>query len=230
MANEFTRNIKNLSQKQIHGHEIKEFTDVNDLVSSKDNKNFIKKPDEKMHCLTDNVKIINTSNELLSVSQDKENNIATLTVNHDKKREQVLKSSTGSISIIKGLDNVGDEKTDINITPYTKVIYNGKENQSNKLGYIKDSVNKIIDIFSIGYLSVDTIVSGSSNIEFTANVNESNTVLGDNEIIINGNSIILNSTILNYVSGLSFHHYEKNGYFYRVFINSRPANYERLPE
>lgn len=226
MASEFTRNIKNLSQEQVHGHEIKEFTDVNDLVSSKDNKNFIKKPDEKMHCLTDNVKIINTSNELLSVSQDKENNIATLTVNHDQKREQVLKSSNGSISIIKGLDNVGDEKTDINITPYTKVIYNGKENQYQQLGYIKDSVNKIIDIFTIGNITADSTEAGSSKIEFIANVNETNTVLGDNEVVINGNSIILN-----YVSGQSFYYYEKDGYIYRVFINLQPAlPSEHLPQ
>lgn len=225
MASEFTRNIKNLSKEQVNGNEIKEFTDVNDLVSSKDNKNYIKKPDEKMHCLTDNVKIINTSNELLSVSQDKENNIATLTVNHDRKREQVLKSSTGSISIIKGLDNVGDEKTDINITPYTKVIYNGKENQYQKLGYIKDNVNKIIDIFTIGNVTADSTVSGSSKIEFTANVNETNIVLGDNEVVINGNSIILN-----YVSGQSFYYYEKDGYIYRVFVNLQPASeYEHLP-
>lgn len=226
MASEFTRNIKNLSQEQVHGHEIKEFTDVNDLVSSKDNKNYIKKPDEKMHCLTDNVKIINTSNELLSVSQDKENNIATLTVNHDRKREQVLKSSTGSISIIKGLDNIGDEKTDINITPFNKVIYNGKENTNQKLVYIKDTVNKIIDIFTIGNVTADTTVSGSSKIEFIANVNESNTVLGDNEVIINGNSIILN-----YVSGQSFYYYEKDDYIYRVFINLQPSSeYEHLPQ
>lgn len=221
MASEFTRNIKNLSQEQVHGHEIKEFTDVNDIVSSKDNKNYIKKPDEKMHCLTDNVKIINTTNTLLSVTQDKDNNLATLTVNHDPKREQVLKSSTGSISIIKGLDNVGDENTDINITPYTKVIYNGKENQYHKLGYIKDSVNKIIDIFTIG-----NVTSDSSKIEFTANVNESNTVLGNNEVVINGNSIILDN-----VSGQSFYYYEKNGYIYRVFINLQPASeYEHLPQ
>lgn len=226
MASEFTRNIKNLSQEQVHGHEIKEFTDVNDLVASKDNKNYIKKPDEKMHCLTDNVKIINTSNELLSVSQDKENNIATLTVNHDRKREQVLKSTTGTISIVKGIDNVGDEKTDINITPYKKVIYNGKENQYQKLGYIKDNVNKIIDIFTIGNVMADTTVSGSSKIEFISNVNESNIVLGDNEVIINGNSIILN-----YVSGQSFYYYEKNDYIYRVFINLQPVSeYENLPQ
>lgn len=226
MASEFTRNIKNLSQKQVHGHEIKEFTDVNDLVASKDNKNYIKKPDEKMHCLTDNVKIINTSNELLSVSQDKENNIATLTVNHDRKREQVLKSTTGTISIVKGIDNVDDEKTDINITPYKKVIYNGKENQYQKLGYIKDNVNKIIDIFTIGNVMADTTVSGSSKIEFISNVNESNIVLGDNEVIINGNSIILN-----YVSGSSFYYYEKNDYIYRVFINLQPVSeYEHLPQ
>lgn len=226
MASEFTRNIKNLSQEQVHGHEIKEFTDVNDLVSSKDNKNYIKKPDEKMHCLTDNVKIINTTNTLLSVTQDKDNNLATLTVNHDPKREQVLKSTTGTISIVKGIDGVGDEKTDINITPYTKVIYNAKENQYHQLGYIKDSVNKIIDIFTIGNVTADSTVSGLSKIEFTANVNESNTVLGDNEVVINGNSIILN-----YVSGQSFYYYEKNGYIYRVFINLQPASeYEHLPQ
>lgn len=219
MASEFTRNIKNLTQEQVHGHEIKEFTDVNDLVSSKDNKNYIKKPDETMHCLTDNVKTINTANSLLSVTQDKDNNLATLTVNHDSKREQVLKSTSGTISIVKGFDNVGDEKTDINVLPLTKVNYTGKNITDNKLVYIKDKVNKIIDIFTVGNISPDNEVNGIYTLEFISNVNESQVYLGGNEVNINGNSIILRVPL-----NLNIKYYENNGYIYRVYTNvtSRP--------
>lgn len=214
MASEFTRNIKNLTQEQVHGHEIKEFTDVNDLVSSKDNKNYIKKPDETMHCLTDNVKTINTTNSLLSVTQDKDNNLATLSVNHDPKREQVLKSTSGTISIVKGYDNVGDEKTDINVTPLTKVIYTGKNTTDNKLVYIKDKVNKIIDIFTVGNISPDNEVNGIYTLEFISNENESQVYLGGNEVNINGNSIILRVPL-----NLNIKYYENNGYIYRVYTN-----------
>lgn len=214
MASEFTRNIKNLTHEQVHGHEIKEFTDVNDLVSSKDNKNYIKKPDETMHCLTDNVKTINTSNSLLSVTQDKDNNLATLSVNHDPKREQVLKSTSGTISIVKGADNIGDEKTDINVTPLTKVIYTGKNTPTNKLVYIKDEVNKIIDIFTIGNISSDSNNNGIHEVELISNVNESNVTLGGNEITINGNSIYLRLPV-----NMTIKYYESNGYIYRVYTN-----------
>lgn len=220
MASEFTRNIKNLTKEQVHGQEIKEFTDVNDLVSSKDNKNYIKKPDETMHCLTDNVKTINTTNALLSVTQDKENNVATLTVNHDPKREQVLKSTSGTISISKGFDGVNDEKTDINVNPLTKVIYTGKNSSTNKLVYIKDELNKIIDIFTIGLITPDSTDNGISLVEFNSNINESQVILGDSDIKIEGNLIQFKLP-----TGSNYKIYENNGYIYRVYTNttgSRP--------
>lgn len=112
MAQLFTRNVKDLTTEQVHSKTIKEFTNVNDLVSNKKN-NYIKKPDETMHCLTDNLKTITSNNELLTVVNDNENNKSVLTVNHDNSKENLLKSTDNSVKITRN-----DDKTDLSIAEY----------------------------------------------------------------------------------------------------------------
>ena len=112
MAQLFTRNVKDLTTEQVHSKTIKEFTNVNDLVSNKKH-NYIKKPDETMHCLTDNLKTLTSENELLTVVNDNENNKSTLTVNHDNTKENLLKSTDNSVKITRN-----DDKTDLSIVEY----------------------------------------------------------------------------------------------------------------
>jgi hypothetical protein len=147
MAQEFTRNIKNLTTAQVHGKEIKEFTDVNDIVSNSTD-NFIKMPNEKMHCLTDNIKLIyKTENtELLDIELDNTKNSAKLKVNHDDKKEQRLKSTDNSIYIVKGINGT-DEETNIQVTPHGRQVYVDGDN--NKVYFYIDEVNKILNIFAL---------------------------------------------------------------------------------
>jgi hypothetical protein len=147
MAQEFTRNIKNLTTAQVHGKEIKEFTDVNDIVSN-DKDNFIKMPNEKMHCLTDNIKLIyKTENtELLDIELDNTKNSAKLKVNHDEQKEQRLFSSNKSIYLIPAVNGTGD-KTDIQVTPLDRQNY--VDGNDNKVYIFFDEVNRIINIFAL---------------------------------------------------------------------------------
>lgn len=161
MAQEFTRNFKNLTTAQVHGKEIKEFTDVNDLVSNGTD-NFIKKPDETMHCLTDNIKLIykNENTELLDIELDNTKNSAKLKVNHDEQKEQRLKSTNHSIYIVSAL-NGSDEKTDIQVTPFDRQVYVDENN--NKVYIIFDEVNRIINIFALNPFTVSASASDKTN-------------------------------------------------------------------
>lgn len=152
MAQEFTRNIKNLTTAQVHGKEIKEFTDVNDIVSN-DKNNFIKMPNEKMHCLTDNIKLIyKTENtELLDIELDNTKNSAKLKVNHDEKKEQRLKSTDNSIFIVKGINGT-DEETNIQVTSHGRQVY--VDGNNNKVYIIIDEVNRIMNIFALNPFTV----------------------------------------------------------------------------
>lgn len=119
MAHDFTRNIKHLTTEQISDNFLNNFTDTNDLVSDNE-KNYIKKPDEKFHCLTDNIKTIenadvNDENNLLFVTNENETkNKATLQVLHDVKKENRLNSTDNSISIISQVENI-NHFTNINV-------------------------------------------------------------------------------------------------------------------
>lgn len=119
MAHDFTRNIKHLTIEQISDNFLNNFTDTNDLVSD-DNKNYIKKPDEKFHCLTDNIKTIenadvNDENNLLTIINENDTkNKATLQVLHDLKKENRLTSTDNSISIISQVENI-NYFTNINV-------------------------------------------------------------------------------------------------------------------
>lgn len=147
MAQEFTRNIKNLTTAQVHGKEIKEFTDVNDIVSN-DKDNFIKMPNEKMHCLTDNIKLIyKTENtDLLDIELDNTKNSAKLKVNHDDQKEQRLTSVDNSIYIVKAENGLGGQ-TNIQVKPNDLQIY--VDGNDNKVYIIIDEVNRIINIFAL---------------------------------------------------------------------------------
>lgn len=151
MAQEFTRNIKNLTTAQVHGKEIKEFTDVNDIVSN-DKDNFIKMPNEKMHCLTDNIKLIyKTENtELLDIELDNTKNSAKLKVNHDGQKEQRLTSSNNSIYIVNAPNGSG-EKTDIQVSPLERQKY---VTSDNNVYIIFDDVNRIVNIFALNPFTV----------------------------------------------------------------------------
>lgn len=111
MAHDFTRNIKHLTTEQISDNFLNNFTDTNDIVSD-DKHNYIKEPDEKFHCLTDNIKTIentdvNDENNLLLVTNENETeNKATLQVLHDMKKENRLTSTNDSISIISQVENI----------------------------------------------------------------------------------------------------------------------------
>lgn len=168
MAQEFTRNFKKLTTEQVHGKEIKEFTDVNDLVSNGTD-NFIKKPDETMHCLTDNIKLIyKTENtELLDIELDNTNNSAKLKVNHDEQKEQRLFSSNSSIYLIPAVNGSG-EKTDIQVTPHERQVYVDGDN--NKVYMIFDEVNRIINIFALNPFTVSASASDKTIILYYHNL------------------------------------------------------------
>lgn len=153
MAQEFTRNIKNLTTAQVHGKEIKEFTDVNDIVSN-DKDNFIKMPNETMHCLTDNIKLIyKTENtELLDIELDNTKNSAKLKVNHDEQKEQRLTSTNKSIYIVSSTNGSGN-KTDIQVTPDERQVYVDGDN--NKVYMLFDEVNRIINIIALNPFTVN---------------------------------------------------------------------------
>lgn len=148
MAQEFTRNIKKLKKEQINDSIIKEFTDVNDLVSD-DKDNYIKRPNETMHCLTDNIKKIETSNSLLTVSNQNDLNKSILTVNHDETKENVLTSDKRTVSITRG------EKTNIEVNTdgiFEKNIFTYKViNEGNEIGYLRvNKLEKFIDFYTTG--------------------------------------------------------------------------------
>lgn len=97
MAQEFTRNFKQLNKEQVDGHEIKEFTEVNDLVST-DKHNYIKKPNEKMFCLTDSLKTIetDTADKLEIIHNNEENSV----------KLNVKVTSTGGIFTPRELESI----------------------------------------------------------------------------------------------------------------------------
>lgn len=141
MVQEFTRNVKNVKPSQETNHV--EFMDVNDLLSN--NKDcFIKKPNEKLHCLTDNIKTIESSNQLLTVLPDKENNKVTLMVKSDPTKEDRLKSTDNSIIV-----NRTSGQTDLLVNK-KRVIFT---NNSESLVCVIDYGLQIIQVFSIGQIT-----------------------------------------------------------------------------
>nr|DAR15369.1 MAG TPA: hypothetical protein [Caudoviricetes sp.] len=141
MVQEFTRNVKNVKPTQETKHI--EFMDVNDLLSN--NKDcFIKKPNEKLHCLTDNIKTIESSNQLLTVLPDKENNKVTIMVKSDPTKEDLLKSTDNSIIV-----NRASGQTDLLVNK-KRVIFT---NNSESLVCVIDYGLQIIQVFSIGQIT-----------------------------------------------------------------------------
>lgn len=141
MVQEFTRNVKNVKPTQENKHI--EFMDVNDLLSN-DKDNFIKRPNEQLHCLTDNIKTIESSNQLLTVVPDKENNKVNLTVKSDPTKEDRLKSTDNSIII-----NRASGQTDLLVNK-KRVIFT---NNSESLVCVIDYGLQIIQVFSIGKIT-----------------------------------------------------------------------------
>lgn len=141
MVQEFTRNVKNVKPSQETNHV--EFMDVNDLLSN--NKDcFIKKPNEKLHCLTDDIKTIESTNQLITVLTDKENNKVTLTAKSDPTKEDRLKSTDNSIIV----NRVGGQ-TDLMVNK-KRVIFT---KNSESLVAVIDYGLQIIQVFSIGQIS-----------------------------------------------------------------------------
>lgn len=141
MVQEFTRNVKNVKPSKETNHV--EFMDVNDLLSN--NKDcFIKKPNEKLHCLTDDIKTIESTNQLITVLTDKENNKVTLTAKSDPTKEDSLKSADNSIIV-----NRGGGQTDLMVNK-KRVIFT---NNSESLVAVIDYGLQIIQVFSIGQIS-----------------------------------------------------------------------------
>lgn len=141
MVQEFTRNVKNVKPTQETSHI--EFMDVNDLLSN--NKDcFIKKPNEKLHCLTDDIKTIESKNQLITVQPDKDNNKVTLTAESDPTKEDRLKSTDNSIIV----NRVGGQ-TDLSVNK-KRVIFT---NNSESLVAVIDYGLQIIQVFSIGQIT-----------------------------------------------------------------------------
>lgn len=141
MVQEFTRNVKNVKPTQENKHI--EFMDVNDLLSN--NKDcFIKKPNEKLHCLTDDIKTIESTNQLIIVQPDKENNKVTLTAKSDPTKEERLKSTDNSIIV-----NRNNGQTDLLVNK-KRVIFT---NNSESLVAVIDYGLQIIQVFSIGQIT-----------------------------------------------------------------------------
>lgn len=152
MAHDFTRNIKHLKTEQISDNFLNNFTDTNDLVSD-EQKNYIKKPDEKFHCLTDNIKTIETSNSLLTVNNRNDLNKSILTVNHDETKENVLTSEKGTVSITKGektnIDvNVEKLKNELNLSPSPNKSTHYILSRDTKIGVVEIE-NEIIKVYFI---------------------------------------------------------------------------------
>ena len=141
MVQEFTRNVKNVKPTQETKHI--EFMDVNDLLSN-DKDNFIKRPNEQLHCLTDNIKTVESSNQLLTVLPDKENNKVSLTVKSDPTKEDRLKSSDNSIIV-----NRANNQTDLLVNKKRVIFTNGSES----LVTVIDYSLQIIQVFSIGQIT-----------------------------------------------------------------------------
>lgn len=141
MVQEFTRNVKNVKPSQETNHI--EFMDVNDLLSNNKD-NFIKRPNEQLHCLTDNIKTVESSNQLLTVLSDKENNKVNLTVKSDPSKEDRLKSTDNSIII-----NRASGQTDLLVNK-KRVIFT---NNSESLVTVIDYGLQIIQVFSIGQIT-----------------------------------------------------------------------------
>lgn len=141
MVQEFTRNVKNVKPSQETNHI--EFMDVNDLLSNNKD-NFIKRPNEQLHCLTDNIKTVESSNQLLTVLSDKENNKVNLTVKSDPTKEDRLKSTDNSIII-----NRASGQTDLLVNK-KRVIFT---NNSESLVTVIDYGLQIIQVFSIGQIT-----------------------------------------------------------------------------
>lgn len=141
MVQEFTRNVKNVKPTQETNHV--EFMDVNDLLSNNKD-NFIKRPNEQLHCLTDNIKTIESSNQLLTVLPDKENNKVTLTVKSDPTKEDRLKSTDNSIIV-----NRAGGQTDLLVNKKRVIFTNGSES----LVTVIDYGLQIIQVFSIGQIT-----------------------------------------------------------------------------
>ena len=141
MVQEFTRNVKNVKQTQENKHI--EFMDVNDLLSN-DKDNFIKRPNEQLHCLTDNIKTVESTNQLITVQPDKDNNKVTLTAKSDPTKEDRLKSTDNSIIV-----NRGGGQTDLLVNK-KRVIFT---NNSESLVAVIDYGLQIIKVFSIGQIT-----------------------------------------------------------------------------
>lgn len=141
MVQEFTRNVKNVKPTQENKHN--EFMDVNDLLSNNKD-NFIKRPNEQLHCLTDNIKTVESSNQLLTVLPDKDNNKVSLTVKSDPTKEDRLKSTDNSIIV-----NRGNGQTDLLVNKKRVIFTNGSES----LVTVIDYGLQIIQVFSIGQIT-----------------------------------------------------------------------------
>lgn len=158
MAHDFTRNIKHLTTEQISDNFLNNFTDINDLVSD-EQKNYIKKPDEKFHCLTDNIKKIETSNSLLTVNNQNDLNKSILTVNHDETKENVLTSEKGTVSITRGektnIDvNVEKIKNELNLSPSPNKSTHYIFKNDSKIGVVEIE-NEIIKVYFINNAQVN---------------------------------------------------------------------------
>lgn len=175
MVQEFTRNVKNVKPTQETNHI--EFMGVNDLLSN--NKDcFIKKPNEKLHCLTDDIKTIESTNQLITVQPDKENNKVALTVNSDPTKEDRLKSTDTSIIV-----NRGGGQTDLLVNKKRVIFTNNGES----LVLVIDYGLQIIQVFSIGQITYAP--NPSTPQTFTTNTVYNPVNIVTNSLEISGNTL-----------------------------------------
>lgn len=126
MANDFTRNIKHLTTEQISDNFLNNFLDTNDIVSD-DKNNYIKKPNEIMHCLTDNLKGIYTNtSSVLEIENNNDNNYAIISLNILKLSESLTNEYSNIITYtILNNENVMCGLLEINISEKTiHMIFN----------------------------------------------------------------------------------------------------------
>lgn len=205
MVQEFTRNVKNVKPTQETSHI--EFMDVNDLLSN--NKDcFIKKPNEKLHCLTDDIKTIESTNQLITVLTDKENNKVTLTAKSDPTKEDRLKSTDNSIIV-----NRGGGQTDLMVNK-KRVIFT---NNSESLVAVIDYGLQIIQVFSIGQITYAP--NPSTPQTFTTNTVYNPVNIVTNSLEISGNTIKfkeVNAVPVNTTYGI-------NGWVINIDTQPKPA-------
>ena len=182
MAKKFVRGITDIKTINNQGFDT---NNVNDLLSDGGN-NYIhrRKADktEEYHCLTDNIKTVKSSNNLLTVTNDNASNTSTLTVNHDPQKQDVI---TGDLGItVTGnkvsLTHTEGYKGDLNNLITTQIVKttNGATNLPAGES-IPDGILEVVRLGDIAKQTYTPFYTGHMYMRTGNNIGKSNQVWGE---------------------------------------------------